>query len=185
MRVYVVRHAEAFERDRKRWPDDDLRPLTPAGIREFRDAAAGIGRVAARPGRVLVSPLRRAQQTAEILTDVAEWPRATATTALAPEEPVKHAFALLRAQARGRIALVGHEPHLTLLLAAAIAGSGSRAQLALKKGGAACLDFEGAVRPGRGTLAWLLAPKALRALGAQPPPFLELRFDRRGRSESG
>ncbi len=166
MRVYVIRHAAAFERDRRRWPDDDLRPLTPAGIREFRDAAAGIGRVAARPGRVLASPLRRAQQTAELLTGVARWPRATVAPALAPDEPVERTFGLLRDQEGDRIALVGHEPHLTLLLAAAIAGSDVGAQFALKKGGAACLDFDGAVSPGRGTLAWLLPPKALRALGA-------------------
>ena len=32
MRIYLIRHAAAFDRDRKRWPDDGQRPLTPEGI---------------------------------------------------------------------------------------------------------------------------------------------------------
>jgi|GEM_PF-323047 len=165
MHVYLIRHATAFERDRERWPDDGLRPLTRAGVREFREAAAGIARLAPRPRRLYTSPLLRALETADILTAVAGWPRATVTPTLAPQEPVQRALAVLREQEIESVALVGHEPHLTMLLTAAVAGARARAQLALAKGGAACIEFEGAVRAGSGTLAWLLTPDALRVLG--------------------
>ena len=42
LQLIVVRHAIAFERDRGRWPEDALRPLTPAGKRRFRKAAQGL-----------------------------------------------------------------------------------------------------------------------------------------------
>jgi phosphohistidine phosphatase len=76
MDLLIVRHAIAYERDRARWREDALRPLSPAGIRRARKAAAGLKELTARPERLLTSPLVRAQQTARILTAVAGWPAA-------------------------------------------------------------------------------------------------------------
>ncbi len=45
-----------------------------------------------------------------------------------------------------------------------IAGAYGKLSLQFKKGGAACLCFAGPPRVGEATLAWLLPPKALRAL---------------------
>lgn len=165
MHVYLVRHAIAYERDRKRWPDDALRPLTPAGVRQFREAAAGIARSIPRPERVLVSPLVRARQTADILAQLAGWPLAQVAPELEPGRPVKRALAAVRDQEVEELALVGHEPHLTTLLGASVAGRDARAPCILEKGGAACLVFESKVRPGRAELAWLLTPAILRGLG--------------------
>ena len=61
--VIVLRHAIAFERDRRRWPDDALRPLTPAGKQRFRKAAQGVRDWMPRVDAVLSSPLVRARQT--------------------------------------------------------------------------------------------------------------------------
>src|SRR5581483_896815 len=57
MELLIVRHAIAFERDRRRWPEDSERPLSPAGIRRARRAAAGLKELIAAPERVLTSPL--------------------------------------------------------------------------------------------------------------------------------
>lgn len=164
MRVFIVRHAIAFERDRKRWPDDALRPLTAAGARRFREAVPGIAWLTGRPERVLSSPLVRARQTAGILTSVADWAEAQDMPELAPGASPKRTLAAIHAHEADSVVLVGHEPHLTTLIAAAIASPHEQVRIKLKKGGAACLVFDGAVRAGRGELAWLLTPRALREL---------------------
>ena len=63
LEVIVVRHAIAFERDRGRWPDDALRPLTPAGKRRFRKAAQGLRSWSPRVDAMPSSPFVRVRQT--------------------------------------------------------------------------------------------------------------------------
>ncbi len=187
MRVYLIRHAIAFDRDRKRWPDDRERPLTPEGMEKFRRAAAGLERLVGEVGCVLTSPLIRARQTASILQSVAGWPRAVEAPELAPGGAVEQALALIGDRAASdpeleRLVLVGHEPYLTELLGASVTGSRGRVRCELKKGGAACLLFSagrsgharvarpGETRTGRLSppqLEWLITPRALRALAGR------------------
>ena len=164
MRIYLIRHAPAFERDPKRWPDDTLRPLTPEGTKKFREAAAGLARLAENVTCVLMSPLARARQTAEILTAVTQWPRAKEVPELAPGHAPERVLAVVRDQAVDGLALVGHEPGLSKLLAVMVTGADGRMECELKKGGAACVTFSSAVRAGHARLEWLITPKALRAL---------------------
>ena len=76
MELLVVRHAIAFERNARRWPHDAERPLSAHGVARARKAALGLKRLTSPPARVLVSPLRRARETAAILTRFAGWPEA-------------------------------------------------------------------------------------------------------------
>jgi phosphohistidine phosphatase SixA len=62
------------------------------------------------------------------------------------------------------VVLVGHEPDLSAFLATALAGGSTGLKAHFKNGGAACLRFERRVRPGSGTLVWMLPPRVLRAL---------------------
>ncbi|HLY52737.1 MAG TPA: histidine phosphatase family protein [Steroidobacteraceae bacterium] len=163
MELLIVRHAIAFERDARRWPDDDERPLSPRGLARARQAAAGMRRLVRRPALVLASPLVRARQTAAILTDVAGWPRARETLPLAPGNSPQTLLATLERMPEARIAVVGHEPALSRLLAAALHGSAAARGFGFKKMGAALVTFDGAARARRGRLEWLLPPKALRA----------------------
>ncbi len=179
MRVYLIRHAIAFDRDRKRWPDDRQRPLTPEGMKRFRKAAAGLERLVGEVGCVLTSPLTRARETAAILATVAGWPRAIEAAELAPDRTAEQALVLITDRAAAdpgleRLALVGHEPHLTELLAASVAAPRGRVRCELKKGGVACLLFPsvragraGLARPTEAQLEWLITPKALRALAGR------------------
>ena len=162
--LYLIRHAPAFERDRKRWPDDGLRPLTPEGVRKFRKAAAGLGCLAETVACVLTSPLARARQTAEILSAVTRWPHAQPRQELAPGNTPEQVLAMLRGEKAESIVLVGHEPGLSELVAASLCGPGARLACELRKGGAACLEFPSTVRADRARLRWLLTPKVLRAL---------------------
>ena len=165
MRVLVIRHAVAFERDRRRWPDDGKRPLTTEGIEKFRKGARGLAKLPDPPEQVLTSPLVRAVQTAEILTAVTGWPAALEAPQLAPGQSTQQALALIREHSVDCLAVIGHEPGLSRLVAIAIGGTASRASIALKKGGVACLEFGRVVRPGGAQLLWLATPRLLRALG--------------------
>ena len=165
MELLLVRHAIAFERDRLRWRDDALRPLSPRGRQRMQRAAAGLRRLGIVPTRVLASPLARARQTAEILAREAHWPQASVAGALAPAQPVGQLLRTLAAQRVARLAVIGHEPELGHLLAHCLGGIAGAMQVEFRKGGIACLAFDGAIRPGGGRLCWLLPPRMLRAAG--------------------
>jgi len=60
------------------------------------------------------------------------------------------------------IALVGHEPTLSMILARLL-GAADGERLAFKKGGAALVDLPDGPSAG-GQLVWFLKPKVLRAL---------------------
>jgi phosphohistidine phosphatase len=163
MELLLIRHAIAFERDRSRWPDDALRPLTGLGEKRMQKAATGLHRLGVAPARVLVSPLVRARRTAEILADEARWPDATVIDDLAPGRPPAPLFAILAARRAGPLAVVGHEPDLGYLLAYCL-GIPRSLNVEFRKGGVACVGFADGLRPGRGELKWLLTPRVLRAL---------------------
>jgi phosphohistidine phosphatase len=161
--VIVVRHAIAFERHRKRWPDDALRPLTADGRRRFRRAARGLRRWQPRPDVVLSSPFVRAWQTAQLLAEVCGWPEARACEELEPDTQPARLLSRLRKTRGKRIAVVGHEPHLSRFMSACLAKRGPVA-FELRKGGVAHLLFEKQVAAGRGALVAFLPPRALRLM---------------------
>jgi phosphohistidine phosphatase len=165
MRLYIVRHAIAQERDRQRWPDDAKRPLTADGRRRFLKAATGLAGVLPRNAALLTSPFVRAWQTAELLADAAKLKKARHVDELAAGQPLHKIFDLLRARREQDVIVVGHEPDLGRLLGAAVAGQGAKLGVEFKKGGAACVQFQGPAAPGRGVLLWMLPPRVLRAMG--------------------
>lgn len=166
MDLILVRHALAGKPDAKKWPDDDLRPVTAKGRKAFKKAAKGL-REAAEVTLILTSPVLRARETAEILAKALRLPR----TAIADFSEAHHTRPPARALASlGRkrlprtVAIVGHEPWLGEFLSLLLTG-GPGAGLEFAKGGAACVRF-GASRPakGKGKLGWLMLPEQLAAL---------------------
>ena len=61
-----------------------------------------------------------------------------------------------------RIAVIGHEPDLSALLALCLDAQAGSA-LTLRKMGVACVRFPGAAQAGGGELAGFLPPRLLRA----------------------
>ena len=164
MELLIVRHAIAYERNAKRWPDDGTRPLSPRGEMRARRAAAGLRKLAVRPVRVLTSPLERTQQTAAILARYAAWPKALPCPLLLPGSPPQELLAFL-ARTRGeRIAVVGHQPDLGRLIATCLPGSAGGAAFELRKMAVALIAFQDSVRAAHGELRWLVPPKLLRAV---------------------
>jgi len=164
--LLIVRHAIAFPRDAKRWPDDGERPLTAEGVKKSRRAAAGLKRIAKRPALVLTSPLARARDTATIFAQAARWPEAVQCDALSPGGSLEGVLDALRRQGGKAqcVAVVGHQPHLGRLLALCLRGNARSEAFELKKSAVVCLQFEGPPRAGQGVLGWLLPPRALRNL---------------------
>jgi phosphohistidine phosphatase len=167
MELLIVRHAIAFERDRHRWRDDGARPLSPAGIRRARKAAAGLKEFSKAPDCVLTSPLVRARQTAQILTDVAGWPQAEEAPELSPGAPAQAVLTLLGKHRVKLVAVVGHQPGLGTLLTICLSEDGEALPgealpIEMKKNAVACVSFDGPLHAGRATLKWLATPRMLR-----------------------
>jgi phosphohistidine phosphatase len=163
--VFLVRHAIAFERNRVRWPDDALRPLTPSGERRFRKAARGLARCLPRSVVILTSPYVRARRTAEMLAAaMGRRARPIECDALAPRQSTDKVFELLRAHSQKSVVLVGHEPDLGRFLATALTAARIRLRVEFKKGGAASIAFEDTPGRGRATLEWFIPPRVLRSL---------------------
>src|ERR1035441_8803003 len=133
MDLLIIRHAIALERDRHRWRDDGARPLSPAGIRRARKAAAGLKQFSKSPDRLLTSPLVRARQTAQILTEVAGWPQAEEVPQLSPGEPALAVLTLLGKDRSKLVAVVGHQPGLGHLLTACLLGDRGALPIAMKR----------------------------------------------------
>jgi phosphohistidine phosphatase len=161
MKVWMVRHAIAHERERARWPDDSLRPLTETGKRKFRKAARGLARLLPTSAPILTSPFVRARQTARILAASAGG-KIIECRELAHGSTPGAVFELLKLRIEETVILVGHEPEFGRLLAAML-GTGSP-RLSFRKGGAACVEFDARITPGGATLRCFLPPKVLRAL---------------------
>jgi phosphohistidine phosphatase len=164
MELLFIRHAIAAERDEDRWPDDGLRPLTRLGMRRSRRAAAGLKLITQAPDRLLTSPLVRARQTAKILTEVAGWPPAEEALELLPGTAALKILTLLAKDRSERVALVGHQPDLGVLLSVCLLGKQGALPVDLKKNTAACVSFQGLARAGQAVLKWLATPRMLREL---------------------
>ena len=165
MDLFLIRHAAAHGRDPELWPDDSLRPLTPEGKEAFRRSLPGLAQLASRPDALLSSPFERAWRTAEVLAELEGWPEPKCSNPLEPTLPPEKAAWLLEAyEGAGAVAVVGHRPGLHELASYLLTGEADGAQINIKKGGVACLRFEGPVGPGTGQLRWLATPKMLLAM---------------------
>jgi phosphohistidine phosphatase len=166
MELLVVRHALAKDKvafARSGAPDAE-RPLTPRGRRQFRKGARGIARITGRVHVLATSPFVRAAETAELLAPALGCGPAVLRAELEPGAPPPALLAWLRRQrATATIAIVGHEPDLSQVVALLATGRAADV-VALEKGGACLLAFDGRVRPGGATLRWLLTAKQLRKL---------------------
>jgi phosphohistidine phosphatase len=161
VRLLIVRHAIAVARGTPGMPDAE-RPLTPRGVKRFESAAAGLARVLPRPDAVLTSPWTRARQTAKILARA--WGRLTPenTSALAGGGFEALARVLAGHRKQACVALVGHEPWLSELLARLL-GSPADGPLEFRKGGVALVDVPGRLEDG-GRLVAYLPPRLMRRL---------------------
>ncbi|MGK2962823.1 MAG: phosphohistidine phosphatase SixA [Gemmatimonadaceae bacterium] len=166
MNLLIVRHAIAEDREdfAETGQPDDQRPLTDQGKRKMKKAARGLQRAVDNIDHLATSPLTRAAQTAEIISEVFGIGGAEVVPALVPgARPEEFVEWCAPHGDRNVVAIVGHEPHLSSL-AAWLTGEAGGSEIDLKKGAACLIEFDGAAARGGGTLRWLLTPRRLRRL---------------------
>jgi len=165
MKIYVVRHGIAIDREDPKCPPDPERYLTEEGIKKTKRVAAAVAALGAKPDLMLSSPYVRATQTAEIFATALDYPKQKIrhTDLLLPgAEPTLFFRDLAKDKQSSTLFVFGHAPQLDDLIAAAL---GSKHHItSLKKAGVALIELK-RVSPPSGQLIWLAPPRLLRRTG--------------------
>jgi len=153
MRIYLVRHSEAVNRVPPM--PDAARYLSARGRVSFREMARRFREAGGLPTRIFTSPLVRAVQTAEILSETLRYEgEIVLDPRLSPGFDVaKLASVLDDLPSEKEIAFVGHEPDLGDILTRLLSLPQG---YAMRKGDIAALDLTTPAEPLRVDLAWLL-----------------------------
>lgn len=161
MKIYLLRHAIAKERNIQKYPNDD-RPLTHAGAKQMHKIARGIARICSKTDVIFCSPMKRTFETAEILKGYVKSKAAIKISrALLPETNITSKIKFLkRLKNKKSIFIVGHEPDLSELLA--FQCKGNTKFMEIEKGGLV-LTMLG--KTGNLQLKEFISPKTLRMLG--------------------
>lgn len=163
MNLYLVRHGEALRIGGAVTNDAD-RPLSPRGESDASIVGEVIAGEQSGSVLVLVSPLARARQTAEIIAG-----KLGASAAIRASENLAPGFrpkALLNeiAQTGGDVVVaVGHQPDLTTLLSYVIADE-SYAGIAFPPGGVAKISTQISRAGNNATLHWLITPELVHRI---------------------
>lgn len=155
MKLYFLRHGQA---NWEQWdrPDDE-RPLTKKGRKEVETIGSALKELKVRPQEILTSPLPRAFETAQIVSEKLQVELET-TPLLAPGFGLHSLRQLLNDYPEHDLLLVGHEPDFSLAIAQLTGGV-----VKMAKAGLARVDLENAADL-RGELVWLIPPKVLKEI---------------------
>jgi phosphohistidine phosphatase len=168
MDLYIIRHAEAEPAGFGL--EDAHRPLTKKGRESFARGVHGLERLAITFDRIYHSPLLRAVETADLLVPLLDGRDGARGETCVTDELARAPRQELLAELEGeRVALVGHEPHVSDLVALLVIGwrvfepAAHCGIIDFKKGAVAWLSGE--PREGEMTLAAFWPPKTLRRIG--------------------
>jgi phosphohistidine phosphatase len=166
--LLVIRHGVAEEREdfAATGKDDSLRPLTKEGRWKMERGAKALRQALPSLDVIATSPFTRAAQTAKIVAAAYDDVGVEQVDALTPESRPQDFLAWLRKRDAGdRVAAVGHEPHLGMLVYWLLSGESVAGRIAMKKGGACLLELDLRSRAPKATLLWSLTPSIMRRLG--------------------
>ena len=166
MQLLVIRHAIAEDRKAfaKTGHPDTERPLTKEGRSEMARAAEGLHHRAKSLDVLAASPLVRAAQTAAIVAKEYGDMAVETVPALSPESaPAAFATWLRTQRGAGVVAVVGHDPHLGMLVTWLMTGL-EESRVEIEKGGACMLEIDGQPGARSATQQWLLTPDVLAKL---------------------
>jgi phosphohistidine phosphatase len=163
MEIYILRHGVAVERGTGGF-SETKRPLTKEGRAKMVENANGMVRLGMKCGLILSSPYVRAHQTAAIAAKALNIPDVHLTRSLIPSAKSQDIVSELKNKYPRveSVMLVGHEPHLSGLIAYLLAGKSF--PIDLKKGGLCLLETADLKGPACASLKWLMAPVQLRTM---------------------
>jgi phosphohistidine phosphatase len=164
MRLYLMRHGIAIDREDPDCPEEELRFLTPKGVERTRSAALGLAQLGIQPAVLLTSPYLRAVQTGEIVCEALDIDakRLRTTDALRSTAEPKRLAEELEGLSAPEIICFGHAPQMDDFISYAVRAG--EVFTSLKKAGVACLELN-SLSPLSASLVWLLTSKVLRFLG--------------------
>ncbi|WP_374078433.1 phosphohistidine phosphatase SixA [Bdellovibrio bacteriovorus] len=166
MELIIIRHAVAEEREdfKKKGLEDHLRPLTLKGRKRMQKVCVQLRDVVKEIDLIVSSPLTRARQTAEIVSQIYFETKVVEAPELVPHSPPQAFVKWLRTQAKThrRIAIVGHEPHLSSFASYMLSGK-TESFIDLKKSGIIGLEMESFTHAEAGSaqLLYAIPPKFL------------------------
>jgi phosphohistidine phosphatase len=166
MQLLIIRHAIAEDKDEfaKSGRPDSERPLTKHGRKVMARVAQGLRREVKSLDVLAASPLVRAAQTAAIVAKEYDEIHVETVPALTPESAPTTLASWLRTQRDAEVvAVVGHEPHLGMLVTWLMTGMRG-SHINLEKGGACMLEIDGQPGARSATLSWSLTPDVLEKL---------------------
>lgn len=139
MHVFLIRHAHALDAE-----DDPSRPLSRRGQEQARLLAGFLRRSTIfQPAEFWHSPLARSRETAELLCRRLQLE--TPLTLMPDLEPEDDPRAIARRvkATRHAVAIVGHEPHLSMLATLLVTGNSELPLFVMKKCSALALEGVG------------------------------------------
>jgi phosphohistidine phosphatase len=157
MLLHLLRHADAGDPEAWEGPDA-ARPLSDKGRGQSERLGKFLARIAFKGGSFISSPKVRAAQTAELVAEALKAEvdlddRLGEALSLDAVEAILH-----DAGDPERAVLIGHDPDFSDLLAELV----ESARVPMRKGALARIHVEPPLRPGGGTLRWLIPPDALK-----------------------
>lgn len=159
MLLYVLRHGDAV--DNPTFHDSE-RPLSDRGVQQARTVARFLKQIGVSLNLILASPLLRARQMAEPTRAQFGIQQVLISDSLVPGSNYQQLFDLLNAQSAESVLLVGHEPHLSSMLALLISGETS-SRIEMKKASCACVAIAKPIVKGQGVLQWLATEQLMAA----------------------
>ena len=162
MDLLVLRHGEAGRSSTAK--EDSKRDLTVGGEKEIREIANGLKSLGLEFDYLFTSPLVRARQTAELVSQIV--PTKSQVQELAELKPegskTQLCNKLSKLKRDSTVLIVGHEPYLRDLVVNAISNGNCR--IDIKKGGVARIRVTNILPALKGELRWLLTPKHLKRM---------------------
>ncbi|HEX4067945.1 MAG TPA: phosphohistidine phosphatase SixA [Acidobacteriaceae bacterium] len=160
MNLYILRHASAGTR-RANPVIDVKRPLDKEGKQQSLLVGRFLSSLNVQFDRVVSSPLKRALQTASLVSNETGYDaKIEVSSALSPEAGVPKFHELIRGLEKyDNVLVVGHNPNIPVFLGSLLAPS-ARISTRLRKGAIARIDCTRVP----GTLHWLVDPRILRGI---------------------
>lgn len=165
--LLILRHAKSdwqtsFESDHER-------PLAKRGRRAASLMGSFLTQLELQPDLILSSTAVRARQTAELAKQSGEWNCPVVLHGEFYGSNPAAVLAVIQTQeaVHSRLLLTGHEPTWSGLVTELIGGGETRMPTAAMARIDVQIDDWADLRPGQGTLSWLIPPKLLLALGFQ------------------
>lgn len=166
--LMVIRHGIAEDRGSSNGGgapiDDHKRRLTEKGRSRMVEIAAALHWAVPELDLIAASPLVRAVETAELVAGAYAGMAVAQIDALAPDAALEDLTEWLDGEPDGmRIAVVGHEPHLSTWCSWMLSGQ-RRSFLDFKKGAACLMHVSSPAAAASAELAWFAPPRQLRRL---------------------